>query len=97
MSCMESRNVLMGVFRHAAENKLRCPDNDALSDAVYSAGGKRWREALDELVKDGQISIEIAGKNWRVVHLVGDNLRTAPEPQGRHPWLVIDRFGKHKA
>ncbi len=88
--------ILLEAFRKAALAKERAPDNDVLSDLVYSGGGRRWRESLDQLVAEEKIRIEICGKNWRVVYLLGENLNTALEPHGRPAWLIIDKFGKRR-
>lgn len=89
--------AILAAIRRAATAGQRCPDNDQLADAVYAAGGRRWRQGLDELTKTGVIKIEVAGKNWRVVTILADGLRTAPEPAGRRAWLVVDTGGSRRA
>jgi hypothetical protein len=88
--------ILLQAFRKAAQAGARCPGNDELSDLVYAARGRRWRDSLDQLIADGKVRIEIAGKNWRTVYLVGENLNTAPEPSGAPVWLVLDKGGRRR-
>jgi hypothetical protein len=88
--------LILEAFRQAAIDGKRAPQNDELANLVYSARAVRPREALEELVSSGKIRIEIAGKNWRTVYLLGENLNTAPEPKGAPTWLVIDQAGKRR-
>jgi hypothetical protein len=88
--------LLLEAFRQAAIAGSRAPGNDELADLVYRARGTRWREALDQLVSTGKIRIEIAGRNWRTVYLLGENLNTAREPMNRPVWLVLDKSGRQR-
>lgn len=91
-----AETIILEAFRKAAIAGKRAPSNDELADLVYTSRSPRWRQSLDQLVADGKIRIEIAGKNWRTVYILGENLSTAPEPAGRPAWLVIDKAGKRK-
>jgi hypothetical protein len=88
--------IILYAFRQAAIAGKRAPSNDELSELVFAGKGSRPREGLDELTRSGKIRIEIAGKNWRTIYLLGENLNTAPEPAGRGAWLVIDQAGKRR-
>lgn len=91
-----AEQILLEAFHQAAQAGARCPSNIELSDLVYSGRGKRWRDALNRLVAEGKITIEIAGKNWRVVRLVAEGISTAAEPSGAPVWRILDAQGTRK-
>lgn len=88
--------ILLEAFRKAALAGERAPDNDVLSDLVYAGGASQWAQALRQLCAEGKIRIEICGKNWRVVYLLVENINTAPEPNGRTAYRIIDKFGSRR-
>jgi len=77
------------VLEAAAIEGRRCPANGAegLVDKAASA-----------LARAGHIRIEVAGKNWRIVHiLTGPHAgkHTALPPDGGRVWMWIDTDGIH--
>ncbi len=89
-------NVILDAIRKAAKAGERCPQNPELEDLFYSAGGKDYRVALNELTSSGKLRLEICGKNWRVAYLPDEGLSTAGEPNGAPAWRRIDQHGARR-
>lgn len=88
------RNTLE-VLRGYAKRGERCPTNEQLSRDLMKQFGhplSHWH-APAELAYLGLLRTEVYAKNYRVIEI--DGMRTAEEPAGRKPYLVIEH-GKRK-
>lgn len=87
------RERVFALIEAAAVARRRCPQNHEF--AVINASG-----AVYALAADGQIRVEVYGKNWRVIEiLVGrhEGRRTAKPPfDNDGPYKVIDSAGTHR-
>ncbi len=82
------RDVLQ-VLRQAAAKGLRCPTNEEIEQQT---GAMHFSETPPQLALAGLLTVEIYGKNYRVIEI--DGIRTAAAPEGRKPYRV---YGKSDA
>lgn len=73
----------MGLLRDAAEAGVRCPTNPEITKIL---GRLPFECTPTELARKGLITVEVYGKNWRVVEI--DGKRTMEAPSGGRPYLI---------
>lgn len=93
------------LIEQAAMGGCRCPTNAEIADHLNALG--IWRpvgvsgipKILQQLVRQGFVTIRIYGLNWRdVVILQGQHAgkMTLPPPHGGKPYIVIDQAERER-
>ena len=92
---------VFGLIEAAAREGRRCPQNEEIRGALYSAGlqfgnGVTAGDVIKALAREGRVRGGVYGRNWRTLHIcVGPHAGKSTKPcdHASAPHMIYDEHG----